>query len=852
MTADPTLLPVSHESPDAAPAPPATAEQLERVWADPPGLRGWLSAVQNDTIGVRILATAFFFFVLGGFDSIMMRIQLSRPENTFLDAHTYNQFFSMHGSVTMYLVILPMLEGFTILVLPFLLGSREMPFPRLGVFSYFTFLFGGLLFYSSTLLKVVPDTGWTAYVPLSNSEYSPGLPLDYWLLGLSVAEIGAIAAGVEIIIAILKMRAPGMTLSRMPLFAWAMLVTAFMLLFAFTPLLVGSLLLELDRKHGTQFFNPEAGGSPILWQHLFWIFGHPEVYIQFLPATGIVSMIIPVFVRKRIVGYPFLAMAIVATGFLSFGLWAHHMFSTGLPQIVLAFFAVASMMITIPSGIQIFAWLATIWNGHPVWKTPFLFVVGFLVLFVLGGITGVMTAAVPLDWQVHDSYFVVAHLHYVLIGGVVFPIFAGFYYWLPKFTGKLLSERLGKWNFWLMFIGFNIAFFPMHIVGLMGMPRRVYTYSAGLGWDTYNLISTMGTFILLFGIFLFAVNVILSIWKGRPAGDDPWGGDSLEWAVPSPPPNYGFAVAPIIRTRHPLWDQSDLHRGEARLEAFVHAIARWPLQWRAALVTGTLDGQPEELFRVSGPSLWPFIASCGTILIFIGELFDLYGVLGLGALIVVVSLIAWNWPDPATHSQEFEEAFEKKYNVPVNPNGSDAVSRWGMALGVLIMGIALATFLFSYFYIRLENPVWPPKGIAPPVTHNTILSAITMLLSGSVMRWAVAGIRNDNKRHLRTGLGITFLLGLVALSVQIFDFTQLGLPINTHAYGSLFYIIGGFAFVVLIGGLIMNALTQFWASRGVYTSRDYVGVENAALFWNATIAVWILTFATLYGVPYVT
>src|SRR5687767_1375199 len=462
--------------PDAAVAPPETAETLKRVWADPPGWRGWVAAVQNDTIGVRILATAFFFFILGGFDSLVIRIQLAQPENTFIDADLYNKFFTMHGSVIMYLVILPMLEGFTILALPFLLGSREMPFPRLGVFSYFTFLFGGLLFYSSALFEVVPDTGWTAYVPLSNKTYSPGLPLDYWLLGLSVAEIGAIAAGVEIIIAILKMRAPGMTLSRMPLFAWAMLVTAFMLIFAFTTLLIGSLLLELDRKHGTQFFNPDAGGSALLWQHLFWIFGHPEVYIQFLPATGMISMIIPVFVRRPITGYTFIATAIVATGFISFGLWAHHMFTAGLPPVALSFFAVASLMIAIPSGVQIFAWITTVWAGRPVWKTPFLFAVGFLVLFVLGGITGVMTASVPFDWQVHDSYFVVAHFHYVLIGGVVFPIFAGFYYWLPKFTGKLLSERLGRLNFCLMFIGFNIAFFPMHILGLMGMPRRVYTY----------------------------------------------------------------------------------------------------------------------------------------------------------------------------------------------------------------------------------------------------------------------------------------------------------------------------------------------------------------------------------------
>jgi cytochrome c oxidase subunit I+III len=832
--------------------PPKAVKTLERVWADPPSWRGWVSGVQNDTIGVRMLATAFFFFVLGGYDSLVIRLQLAQAENTFIDAELYSKYFTMHGSVTMFLVILPMIEGFTILALPFLLGSREMPFPRLGVYGYYTFLFGGLLFYSSTLLEAVPDTGWTAFAPLSGPEYSPGLPLDYWLLGLSVAEIGAIAAGVEIIIAILKMRAPGMTLDRMPLFAWAMLVTAFMLLFAFTTLLIGSLLLELDRKHGTQFFNPDAGGSPLLWQHLFWIFGHPEVYIQFIPATGIVSMILPVFVRRPIIGYRYVAMAIVATGFLSFGLWAHHMFATGLPPIVLTLFAIASMMIAVPSGVQVFAWVATIWNGHPVWKTPFLFVVGFLILFVFGGITGVMTAAVPFDWQVHDSYFVVAHFHYVLVGGVVFPIFAAFYYWLPKFTGKLLNEKLGHWNFWLMFIGFNIAFFPMHIVGLMGMPRRVYTYSAESGWEIYNLISTIGAFILFGGILIFAINVIWSLRKGEPAGPNPWGGNSMEWALPSPPPNYGFAVLPIIRSRNPLWDQPDLHHGEPELQALARAIARWPLKWRAALVTGTLDGQPEELFKVSGPSVWPFMTACATMLIFIGELFDLYWVIGFGVVGVVGSLILWHKPDKPGQTTRKEEQFARKHGVAVHIKGSHAVSRLGMRLGILILGTALGTFLFSYFYIRLENPAWPPEGTGVPEILLTIIASLVLLTSIPLMRWTIKGIEQGNQRRLQAGLALTFLPGALSLGIQIFDFTRLGFGVNFHAYGSLFHILGGFAFIVLGSALIMNLALQYWAARGEHTREDHIGIENVALFWYAAVITWLLIFATLYGVPYLT
>ena len=508
-----------------------TGEELNRLWADPPGLRGQLTGVQNDKIGTRLLLTGFFFLLLGGsFDSFVMRMQLAVPKNSLVSPELYNELFTNHGTVVMFLVILPIFEGFAILLLPLLLGTREMPFPRLGAFSYWTFLLGGLLYYSSTLFQAVPNAGWFAYTPLSGLEFSPDLALDFWVLGLGVAEVAAIAAGIEIIIGVLKMRAPGMTLSRMPVFAWAVLVMAFMILFAFTTLIIASLLLELDRGFGTQFFNPQRGGSSLLWQHLFWIFGHPEVYIQFVPATGVVSMVVATFARHRIVGYTWLVGSLVAIGFLSFSLWAHHMFAVGLPTLVLSFFAAASMVIALPAGVQFVSWLATIWAGRPVWKTPFLFVVGFLVIFVIGGITGVMVAAPPFDQQAHDSYFVVGHLHYVLIGGVAFPIFAGVYYWFPKFTGRMLDERLGRWNFWLLFIGTNLAFFPMHIVGLLGMPRRVYTYEAGLGWEPYNLLSSIGVLVILLGIAVFIWNVARSYRRGEPAGATtpgaatPWSG----------------------------------------------------------------------------------------------------------------------------------------------------------------------------------------------------------------------------------------------------------------------------------------------------------------------------------------
>ncbi|MCI0398996.1 MAG: cytochrome c oxidase subunit I [Chloroflexi bacterium] len=827
-------------------------EALAKVWADPPGVVGRLYALQNDTIGKRTMVTAFAFFLLGGANALLMRIQLARPENNFIGPELYNQFFTMHGSTMMYLFAVPMLEGFAILILPFLLGTREMPFPRLSVFSYFTFLFGGILFYSSFLIGAAPDAGWFAYTPLSGPEFSPGPGMDFWLLALSVAEVGAIAAGVEIIIAILKMRAPGMTISRMPLFAWAMLVMAFSILFAFIPLIVGSLLLELDRQAGTRFFDPTAGGSPILWQHLFWIFGHPEVYIQFIPAAGLVSMIVPAFTRRPIAAYTLITMAMVATGFISFGLWVHHMFTVGLPQVAMTFFAVASMMIALPSGVQFFAWVATIWAGRPVYKTSFLFVIGFLALFALGGITGVMVGSPPFDWQVHDSFFVVAHFHYVLVGGVLFPIFAALYFWIPKFSGKVLDERLGRWNFWLMFIGFNITFFPMHVAGILGMPRRVYTYLPGAGLDTWNLVATGGAFILAAGTLLFVANLFYSLRRGAAAGDNPWSADSLEWSTTSPPPNYGFAVLPIVRSRHPLWEQEALHQGDEKVERLVRALSEWPTTWRAALATSTLEAQPEEVFRVSGPSLWPFIASVGVMIIFAAEIFRLHLLTLGGVLVLTVAIIGWHWPEKPVTTAGEEIAFAQEHGLAVRPDGSRAVSRAGMWLAILSLVIALSSFLFSYFYIRLEHDVWPPAGIAAPELTWMAAGTAAILLSGGAMAWGLRAIRQGNQGMLKVGLALAFGLAAAGLALQLYDFSQLPFGWQDNAYGSLFYTLGAYAFLWLLAGLVMNGLAQLWAWQGRYSAQQYWAVENVALFWYGLVAGWLILLATLYLAPHLT
>ena len=832
---------------------PMTSDELDRLWADPPGLWGRLTAVQNDTIGRRLMLTGFFFLLLGGsFDSLVMRAQLTFPELNLIGPQLYNELFTNHGSVTMFLVILPIFEGFAIMVLPLILGTREMPFPRLGAFGYWTFLIGGLMYYSSTLFQLVPDAGWFAYTPLSTAEFSPDAAIDFWIIGLTVAEIGAIAAAVEIIIGVCKMRAPGMTLSRMPLFAWSLLVMAFMILFGFTPLIVGDVLLELDRGFGTSFFDVSRGGSSLLWQHLFWLFGHPEVYIQFVPATGVISMILPVFARHRIVGYTWLVGSMVAIGFLSFGLWVHHMFTVGLAGLILSFFAAASMAIGIPAGVQFVAWIGTLWLGRPRFTTPMLFVFGFLVTFLIGGISGVMVAAVPFDLQAHDSYFVVGHLHYVLIGGVAFPIFAGVYYWFPKFTGKLLDERLGKWNFWLLFVGTNVAFFPMHIVGLMGMPRRVYTYEAGLGWGIYNLISTIGVLIIVPGIAVFVWNVIRSYRHGREAGNNPWGADTLEWATPSPPLEHGWSRLPIVRSRHPLWDQDDLHSGDRRLVRFAEGISQWPLRWRAAAIVGTANGRPQEVFRVSGPSIWPLIAAGGTMLIFGAELIKLRWIAAVGAIITVVAAVGWNWPQPAPMTLEEEAEFEREHDVAVNAGGSVIVATWGMGLAILFVGIVFAYLLLSYFYLRLENPIWPPPGVPVPDLAGAIVAAVLVIFSGVAMYVALLRVRRFDQRGFVVALAGAIALLVAGTVVQWVDLAGTGASWTAHAYGSAFFTLAGFVFLIVAAAVIMGAFMLYWALWGLYTGRRHAAVANVARYWAATVVFWLVGFATLYLGPRLT
>jgi cytochrome c oxidase subunit I len=521
---------------------------------EPTGLWSWITTVDHKRIGILYGATAFTFFLMGGIEALLLRIQLGAPNNTFLSPETYNELFTMHGTTMIFLAIMPLSAAFFNFIIPLQIGARDVAFPRLNAFSYWVFLLGGLFLNASWLFGAAPDTGWFGYANLTSKQYSPGLHVDFWMLGLQTLGVASLAAAVNFFTTVLNMRAPGMKLMRMPIFTWMSFITQVLLLLAFPVITVALILLMFDRFFGTNFYVPTAGGDPLLWQHLFWIFGHPEVYILILPAFGIVSEILPVFARKPLFGYAAMVFSGIFIAFLAFGVWAHHMFATGMGPIADTYFSLATMLIAIPTGVKIFNWLGTVWGGSIQYKTPMYFALAFVAMFIIGGLSGVMHGSPPADLQQTDTYFVVAHFHYVMFGGSIFGLAAGAYYWWPKMFGRMLDERLGKLHFWLMLIGFNLTFFPMHILGLNGMPRRVYTYPEGLGFEELNLLETVSAFLLAASFAVFLYNIIKT-WRGpRNAPADPWNAATLEWAIPSPPQEWNFAEIPVVHGRDPLWE----------------------------------------------------------------------------------------------------------------------------------------------------------------------------------------------------------------------------------------------------------------------------------------------------------
>jgi cytochrome c oxidase subunit 1 len=581
------------------PMPDRTDLALDAVWRRKPGLIGWLASTDHKDIGLRYVVTAFAFFLLAGLLAAAMRLQLSVPNNTVLGPDRYNQFFTVHGSTMMFLFAVPVMQGMGLYLVPLMVGSRNVAFPRLNAYGYFAYLGGGLMLWGALFCNIGADAGWFAYVPLSGPDYSVGKRVDFWAQMITMTEISGLISAVQIITTVFKQRAPGMSLNRIPVYVWAMVVTSFMVIFAMPSIMVASTLLAMDRltNVSTHFFNPAEGGDALLYQHLFWFFGHPEVYIIFIPATGFVSEIVTNFSRRPVFGYTALVLSLIATGFVAFGLWVHHMFATPVPELGKSFFTGASILIAIPSGVQIFCWLATLLNGRPQLRMPLVWVGGFIVLFVLGGLTGVMLASVPLDRQVHDSFFVVAHFHYVLIGGAVFPLFGAIYYWFPKWTGRMLGATLGHWQFWLFFAGFNLTFFPMHLLGLEGMPRRVYTYRAGMGWENLNLLASAGAALMTVSVLLFLLNVWRSRRAGVPAGPDPWMAPTLEWSTSSPPPPYNFTHPWSVSGRYAGWDRTPE----------TPVVTGLSTEKREVLNTTIVDARPEHRYELPEDSLWPFL-----------------------------------------------------------------------------------------------------------------------------------------------------------------------------------------------------------------------------------------------------
>jgi cytochrome c oxidase subunit I+III len=829
------------------PRPPGEHEELKRIWATPGGF-SVITAVNNNVVGLFYIAAAFLFFLLAGVLALLMRTQLAVGDNTFLSQDLYNQIFTMHGTTMMFLFAVPAVEALGVLLLPQMLAARDLPFPRLSAFAIWAYVIGGLVFFSTIFYDLAPKGGWFMYPPLTSTQYSPGDNADFWLLGIGFIEISAIAGAVEIVIGVLRTRPPGMSLDKMPIFAWSMLIFAGMIIFAFPAVILATMLLELERAFGWPFFVAGRGGDPLLWQHLFWFFGHPEVYIIFLPAAGLVSMIVPTMARTPLVGYHLIVVALIGTGFFSFGLWVHHMFTTGIPALSLAFFSAASMAVAIPSGIQVFAWIATFAAAPKGLRitTPALFVLGFLFIFTLGGLTGVMVAMVPFDWQVHDTYFVVAHFHYVLVGGMVFPLFATFYYWAPMVSINALSEGLGRWVFWLMFAGFNIAFLPMHLTGLWGMPRRVWTYPSEMGWDTINTISTVGAFIFATGVALFVVDLVLRFRPGQRGRSNPWSAGTLEWL---PSDVYCTRSIPHVISREPLWDQPRLAED---VEAGRHYLPNAPTGGRETIVTTAIDARPDYVIQMPGPSWAHVFAAAFTAAFFLLLTVKLVAPAIVCGVLAVISCCVWVWeldPGPGRGPVDVGAGLR----LPVYRSGPSSHSWWAMVVLMLVAGSLFLAYLFSYVYLWTVSPqVWAPAGspalpgVSWPVTSAVLLLAATAAFLGADRSLGWPGQR-------RWATPILLLAGaaaaVAAVGVEISGHWQTGLRPTDNSYGALVYMASALTGQLVFAVAIMTLYTLARHFTGRLDRIRRVTFDNTALLLYYAAAQGLLGLALVHGFP---
>ncbi|MBV7542707.1 cbb3-type cytochrome c oxidase subunit I [Acidovorax sp. sic0104] len=825
--------------PNTLPRPDGELEALQRAWAPPTGWRR-LSAVNNSQIGVYYLATALLFFVLAGALALVIRLQLALPGGTVVEAGTYNQLFTMHGSVMMFLFAVPVVEAVAVWLLPNMLGARDLPFPRLSAYAFWAYAFGGIAFFCTIFFGASPDGGWFMYPPLTGKEFSPGIGADWWLLGIGFIEISAIAGAIELIIGILFTRAPGMTLARMPLLAWAVLVAALMVIFAFPALIAGTLLLELERAFDWPFFIPARGGDPLLWQHLFWFFGHPEVYIIFLPAAGMVSMMVPVMAGTSLVGYRAIVWALVAVGAISFLLWMHHMFTAGLGPLALHITSIASFAVSIPSAVQVFAWIATFWRGRVGMTAPSLFLLGFHFVFVLGGLTGVMLAVLPFDWQAHDTYFVVAHLHYVLVGGLVFPLFAAIYYWAPLYNGHRLSERAGRWSFGLMFGGFNLAFFPMHIAGMAGMPRRVYTYAAGLDWTLWNLLSTIGAFVFAAGVLLCLADLVRTLARPQREHGDPWHADSLEWL---PQGDYGVRSIPQVASREPLWTRPSLPQEVA---AGRHWLPGTVFGGRETLITSPGQARVRHLLRLPGDGWSPFIAAGGTagffLLLTVAWVVPaiISGVVSVGAMLV------WLWGADRAPPQQLA-AIGDGVSVPTSATGRASHSWWAMVILLAVDATVFASFAFAHIHVSMALDVCPPPGARLPA--GGAWSGALLLAASALMAWAVRGLHRHRPGQLRLAVLLALACAVGATGLDLFTHLQAGLSPRANAWSATVAALLAWQCFHSLVLVVMGCYVLARSFTGMLHSEARATLDNTALMWHSTVAQALAGMALVRWLP---
>ncbi len=801
---------------------PAALRQHEQAAHAPAasGLWSWITTVDHKRIGILYGVSALVFFIIGGLEALIIRLQLARPHAGVVSAETFNALFTMHGTTMVFLAIMPFSVAFFNYMIPLMIGARDVAFPRLNALSFWIFLLGGLFLNASFLVGAPPDGGWFGYTSLTLRQFSPGLNIDFWVLGLQVLGVSSVMGGVNFITTILNMRAPGLTLMRMPVFVWMSLVVQFLLVLAFPPITIGLVFLMFDRFFGTHFYDVAAGGDVVLWQHLFWIFGHPEVYILILPAFGIVSEVLPTFARKPLFGAPVVIYSGVLIGFFGFGVWAHHMFAAGMGPVADAVFSVGTMLIAIPTGVKIFNWLATLWGGSIRPTVAFHYAAGLVALFTLGGLSGVMHSSPPVDLQQTDTYFVVAHFHYVLIGGSLFGLLCGAYYWWPKMTGRFLDERLGKIQFWILVVAFNLTFFPQHYLGAIGMPRRIYTYGPGRGWEFWNLMSTVGAFGIALSVLLFAINAARSLRRGAVAPADPWDGRTFEWRTSSPPPVHNFDTIPPVYGRDSFWREK---HGDSR--------GRKP---------APLPPRPEPHgIHIPSGSFWPLVMALGMVTAAAGALIALPVVI-VGALVAVVA----GWAFALEHHR--------------NPAHVDQVGNLGVDHRKVAMWVFLGSECFFFGTMIATYLAYKGRNVVGPHPHEilniplTTISTFDLLMSSLLMVLALHAVQTGDRAKARLWLFGTAFFGLIFLGFQAWEFTEFvheGLTLQQNLFGSTFFVLTGFHGGHVALGVALLLTLWILDLRGRLDVRDAVKVEVVGLYWHFVDVVWIIIFTVIYLIP---